>query len=72
MSRSLNVNATPAFVLATCVKHNAPVSTIEELRSGGTRLVLKSTNDVFAVTNAFGSKIITGPVTRTPNRLLRR
>lgn len=72
MSRSININATSAVVLATCAKHNAPVSTTEELRSGGTRLVLKSMNDVIAITAAFGSKVITGPVTRMPIGLFRR
>lgn len=72
MSRSLNVTATLVEVLATCEEHNAPVSTAEELRSGGTRLVLKSVDDVGPITAIFGAKIIKGPVTRMPLNAFRR
>ena len=69
MSRALNVDATLADVTARCAKLNAPISAIESLRSGGTRVVLKSAVDAVSVAKAFGTKVMAGEVTRQPMRL---
>ncbi|HEX8414369.1 MAG TPA: hypothetical protein VF637_10870 [Sphingomicrobium sp.] len=71
MSRALNVNASPAHVTATCAKHNAGISAIEPLASGGTRVVLLNANDTAAISAAYGTKVMTGTVRRTPSRLIR-
>lgn len=66
MSRVLNIDATEAEVQAMCKKHNAVVSAIEPFPGGGTRLVLMNTSDKETLSRAFGKKIITGVVARTP------
>jgi hypothetical protein len=71
MSRALNINATEAHVLATCAKRNVPISAIEPLHSGGTRVVLNNADDTAVISRAYGSKVLTGPVRRVPNRLNR-
>jgi hypothetical protein len=72
MSRALNINATEAHVLATCTKRGIAISTIETLVSGGTRVVLNNADDTAVINKAYGSKVLTGPVRRTPNRLNRQ
>lgn len=69
MSRALNVDATEAHVIGMCAKHRAPISVIETLLSGGTRVVLKNADDAARIGKAYGSKIISGVVTRSPIRL---
>ena len=69
MSRALNVDASLADVTTRCAKLNAPISAIEALRSGGTRVVLKTAVDAVSVAKAFGSKVMSGEVTRQPTRL---
>jgi hypothetical protein len=54
-----------------CAKHNAAISAIEPLRSGGTRVVLKNAVDAAIVKKAYGSKVLTEAVLRMPSRLLR-
>lgn len=71
MSRAMNLNATQANVITMCAKHKAQISAIETLDSGGTRLVLKSGDDAVTLRRAFGAKVLTGAVTRTPMRLAR-
>jgi diketogulonate reductase-like aldo/keto reductase len=71
MSRAINVNATEVHVLDMCAKHNAAISAIEPLRSGGTRVVLKNAVDAAIVKKAYGSKVLTEAVLRMPSRLLR-
>lgn len=65
MSRAMNVDADQAEVIARCAKYNATISAIETLISGGTRVVLMNGDDAAVIRKAFGSKIITGLVTRT-------
>lgn len=72
MSRALNINAAESHVLATCEKKGIGISTIEALHSGGTRVVLNNADDTAVISRAYGSKILSGPVRRTPNRLNRR
>ena len=69
MSRALNLNATKDHVIATCAKRKVAISAIEALRSGGTRVVMNNADDTAIVAKAYGSKVITGTVTRTPTRM---
>jgi diketogulonate reductase-like aldo/keto reductase len=71
VSRAINVNATQAHVMALCAKRNIPISAIETLSSGGTRVVMNNADDTADIAKAYGSKVIAGPVTRTPTRLSR-
>jgi len=72
MSRALNVKATPAEVTTMCGKHNAVISAIEKLASGGTRVVLMNAHDTAVITKAFGTKVVKGKVSRTPLTTLLR
>jgi hypothetical protein len=65
MSRALNVNAEHAHVLATCAKHKTPISAIESLMSGGTRVVMMNSDDAELIRRAYKTKLIAGPVRRT-------
>ena len=71
MSRALNINASQADIVAICAKRKIGISTIESLRSGGTRVVMKNINDAGAVAKFYRSKVIAGDVTRTPLRVHR-
>lgn len=65
MSRAMNVDASHADVIAMCAKHNATISAIEPLLSGGTRVVMMNGDDAATVRRAFKSKVMEGKVTRT-------
>jgi hypothetical protein len=64
-SRAINIDADRAHVLATCLAKKATVSVVEDLLSGGTRVVLTNGDDAALVRRAYGKKVMTGPVTRT-------
>lgn len=64
MSRAINVNASQVDVTALCKKHNVPFSAIEDLPSGGTRVVLLNANAVTTMNRAFGKRVISGYVAR--------
>jgi hypothetical protein len=64
MSRAINVDASLKSVTELCAKHNAIISAIEELPSGGTRVVLSNSPDAATMVTAFGSKVIKGLVDR--------
>lgn len=68
MSRALCIDASEANVLATCAKRDLAISTIETLRSGGTRVVMRNAGDAVVIGKAYGKKVITGEVSRTPLR----
>lgn len=72
MSRALNINATKDDVVATCAKHNIPISAIEILQSGGTRVVMNNAEDTARVAKAYGSKVLTGTIIRFPTRMGRQ
>jgi len=72
MSRAINVNASRADVLSSCKRHGAVISAIETLESGGTRVVLMNTHATATMRKAFGKKVLTGEVRRTPLRLWAR
>jgi hypothetical protein len=71
MSRAINLAAAAAHIRDMCVKHNAAISAMEPLRSGGTRVVFMNADDAAIVAKAYGSKVLTGPVLRMPSRLMR-
>jgi len=70
MSRALNLNASQEDVMASCVRAKAPITQIETLVSGGTRVVLRNGEDAATIGRLYKGKIITDRVTRTPGRLL--
>nr|WP_084689621.1 hypothetical protein [Sphingomonas changbaiensis] len=72
MSRAINIDAPRAHVLASCSKRKLPISTIEDLRSGGTRVVMNNAADAAVIATLYGRKVITGLVQRTPLRLASR
>jgi hypothetical protein len=69
MSRAMNINAERADVIETCARLNTPISAIEPLLSGGTRVVMMNGDDAETVRKAFKSKLLDGAVTR--NRWVR-
>jgi hypothetical protein len=71
MSRALNIKAAEADIVATCKKFGIGISMIERLHSGGTRIVLNNAADTVSIAKAYGSKLLTGPVTRMQTRLNR-
>ena len=68
MSRAINVNASETEVLKSCATHGATISAIETLASGGTRVVLMNATATETMRAAFGRKVLTGEVRRTPLR----
>ena len=64
-SRALNIDAERTAVIAMCAKHNVPISAIESLLSGGTRVVLMNLADAGKIAAAYRRKLISGAVTRT-------
>ncbi|WP_442680479.1 hypothetical protein ACSBM8_04600 [Sphingomonas sp. ASY06-1R] len=70
MSRALNLDAPQEHVLATCVKQKVAITQIEALVSGGTRIVLKNGDDAATIGRIYKSKVITGPVSRIPSRMM--
>lgn len=69
MSRAININATQEHVKAACAKLKVPISAIEPLKSGGTRVVMNNIDDTALIVKAYGSKVILGEVMRTPTRM---
>lgn len=72
MSRALNINATQEHVVAACAKHKIPISAIETLLSGGTRVVMNNADDTARIAKAYGSKVIKGDAPRVPTRMSRQ
>lgn len=68
VSRAVNIDATADQVMAMSAKHNAAISAIEPLLPQGTRVVLQNADDAAVVARAFGSRALTGTVTREPWR----
>ncbi len=65
ISRAINVSVGQAQVVAMCKKHDAIISAIETLPSGGTRVVMMNSADAATIVKAFGTKVLTGTVART-------
>ena len=68
MSRAVNINATEDDVSAACRRRGLTISAIEPLVSGGTRVVLMDRVAADSVRRAFGKRVLTGVVQRTPLR----
>jgi len=69
MSRAININVTRDQAVAACAKHKVPISAIETLHSGGTRIVLNNADDTAIMVKVYGSKVIRGAVIRAPTRM---
>ncbi|MDB5696618.1 MAG: hypothetical protein JWN21_2161 [Sphingomonas bacterium] len=72
MSRAINIDAPKEHVVATCARRKVGISAIESLRSGGTRVVTNNADETAILAKAYGKKVISGEVTRTPTRLMRQ
>jgi hypothetical protein len=66
MSRAINLNVPLAEVTALCGRRKVPISAIESLLAGGTRVVLMNMDDTAIVARAFKSKIINKTARRVP------
>lgn len=64
MSRAININASQEHVTATCATRKVPISAIETLPSGGTRVVMNNADDTALIAKVYGKKVITGSVVR--------
>lgn len=71
MSRALNIDSSEADVTAACHAGGIPISTIERLVSGGTRVVLNNAVDAASIAKTFKAQLLKGPVTRLQTRLNR-
>ncbi|MET0239451.1 MAG: hypothetical protein ABW184_06085, partial [Sphingobium sp.] len=58
-------------VVEECRRQGVPISMIETLQSGGTRVVMHNARDAALLATHFGNKVLTGPVTRTTERFRR-
>jgi hypothetical protein len=63
-SRAINLSASEAEVRAECAKQDLPISAIETLLSGGTRVVMMDGDAAAMMRKAFKKQILTGPVNR--------
>jgi hypothetical protein len=66
MSRAINLFVPVADVISTCAKHDAAITAIEPLVSGGTRVVLMNGDDAARMRQVFTAKIISGAIKRYP------
>ncbi len=65
-SRAMNVSIAQADVVSLCRKHGAAISAIETLHTGGTHVVMLNGDGADTMRKAFGKKLLTGAVVRTP------
>jgi len=72
MSRAVNVTIDPQATQALCDRHSIPISTIEGLPAGGTRVVLITMAAADTLRGLLRGKIINGPVVRSGLHLGRR
>jgi len=72
MSRALNIDAPHDHVKASCGSKNAPISSIETLPGGCTRVVLCSADDAAVIKRLYGGKVLTTPQVRTPLSIANR
>ncbi len=66
MSRAVFINETVEVVTEFCDKNSIGISVIEPLESGGTRVVMNNSTDAETVRRRMKSKVIDGPVVRSP------
>ncbi|NML04169.1 hypothetical protein [Sphingomonas sp. G-3-2-10] len=65
MTRAVNIDAAINHVIATSARLKAIISAIEPLVPSGTRVVFVNADDAAAVARVYGSKVLTGAVTRS-------
>lgn len=65
VSRAINLDATVQAVASFCTKNGIGVSTIEPLDSGGTRVVLLTTDGAGEVRRGMKRHILEGPTVRS-------
>ena len=68
MSRALNIDASLDEVISMAAKHKAEISAIEALEPSGTRVVFTNADGAAVVARAYGRRVLTGAVVRTPWR----
>jgi hypothetical protein len=51
--------------MKTCLDKNVTISAIEDLISGGTRVVMMNGDDAAVIRRVYKSKLLSGPVVRT-------
>lgn len=66
VSRAINLAMDEKDVRAGCAKHGAAISAIEALQCGGTRVVLMNGAAAETMRKAFGKRVLSGAVRRTP------
>lgn len=66
VSRAINLAMGEKDVRAGCAKHGAAISAIETLQCGGTRVVLMNGSAAETMRKAFGKRVLSGAVQRTP------
>jgi hypothetical protein len=71
-SRAVNVDAELKVVAALCEQHAFGISTIEELQSGGTRVVLNTAGEAENLRRRMKNKLIEGPVERSSLHVARK
>jgi|GEM_PF-1721357 len=69
MSRAMNVNLTESEVRRVCADMSIAITAIEALIPSGTRVVCQNAEGSLALWNKLRTKIIAGPVRRTPRSL---
>jgi hypothetical protein len=72
MSRAMNLRASPEVVTATCATHKIGISSIEPLESGGTRVVVLSSDGAAELRRRMKKDILEGPITRSGLYVARR
>lgn len=65
MSRAINLDAPVQSVETACAKHGIEISAIEPLQSGGTRVVLRTSDGAADLRRRMGGKVLEGPVVRS-------
>lgn len=65
MSRAMNVTATEIEVRAAAAEHGTPISAIETILSGGTRVVFMNGDDAARMRRHFKDEMVVGAVSRT-------
>lgn len=68
MSRALNLAVPLSEVRAEAERKGARITSIEPLHPSGTRVVFANSVDAAGIAKSFKSKILAGPVVRTPLR----
>jgi hypothetical protein len=68
MSRVVHLNLEESVVVSRCLSENVGVSAIEQLSSGGVRLVCMSSEGAARIRKKLKSHVIDGAVTRARHR----